>query len=95
MLAPSSIKNPPEIECRGYVVKSLEASLWVFYDSQSFEEECLMAVNLGNDSNTYWVAVYGQNHRNITAKMEFLKSGGDRLVQNELIRLFADKLVNK
>ena len=37
-----------------YVVKSLEASLWAFYDNQSFEEECLMAVNLGNDSNTYW-----------------------------------------
>ena len=34
----------------GYVVKSLEAALWAFYSSDSFEEGCLMAANLGDDA---------------------------------------------
>lgn len=36
----------------GWVVKSLEAALWAFYHSSSFEECVLKAVNLGNDSDT-------------------------------------------
>ena len=38
-------KNPPEIKGTGYVVQSLEAALWAFYHSTSFEQGCLMAVN--------------------------------------------------
>ena len=38
---------------------SLEAALWAFYKSKSFEEGCLLAVNLGNDADTTG-AVYGQ-----------------------------------
>jgi hypothetical protein len=45
-------KNPPEIQGTGYVVKSPEAALWVFYKSKTFEEGCLMAVNLGEDADT-------------------------------------------
>ncbi len=52
-------KNPPEIRGTGYVVQSLEAALWAFYNSTSFEEGCLMAVNLGDDADTTG-AVYGQ-----------------------------------
>lgn len=52
-------KNPPEIRGSGFVVKSLEAALWAFYNSESFEEGCLKAVNLGNDADTTG-AVYGQ-----------------------------------
>jgi ADP-ribosylglycohydrolase len=52
-------KNPPEICGSGYVVKSLEAALWAFYNSGSFKEGCLMAVNLGDDADTTG-AVYGQ-----------------------------------
>ena len=52
-------KNPPEIEGSGYVVKTLEASLWAFYNSNSFEEGVLMAVNLGDDADTTG-AVFGQ-----------------------------------
>ncbi len=36
-------KEPPEIEGSGYVARSLEAALWAFYGSDSFEEGCLLA----------------------------------------------------
>ena len=52
-------KQPPDIIGSGYVVKSLEAALWAFYHSTSFEEGALLAVNLGNDADTTG-AVYGQ-----------------------------------
>ena len=47
------IKNPPEIIGAGYVVQSLEAALWAFYNSDSYEEGVLKAVNLGNDAGYY------------------------------------------
>ena len=40
-------REPPEIVGSGYVVKSLEAALWAFHNSESFKEGCLLAVNLG------------------------------------------------
>lgn len=52
-------KEPPEIKGTGYVVKSLEAALWAFCHSTSFEDGCLLAVNLGDDADTTG-AVYGQ-----------------------------------
>ena len=52
-------REPPEIQGTGYVVKSLEAALWAFYKSKSFEEGCLLAVNLGDDADTTG-AVFGQ-----------------------------------
>lgn len=52
-------KVPPEIVGSGYVVQCLEAALWAFYTTDSFEEGCLRAVNLGNDADTT-AAVYGQ-----------------------------------
>ena len=52
-------KNPPEIRGTGYVVDSLEAALWAFLKSNTFEEGCLMAVNLGDDADTTG-AIYGQ-----------------------------------
>ncbi|MDB6076322.1 MAG: ADP-ribosylglycohydrolase [Akkermansiaceae bacterium] len=60
-IAAGSFKNkmPPEIAGTGYVVQSLEAALWAFHRSSSFEEGALMAVNLGDDADTTG-AVYGQ-----------------------------------
>ncbi len=52
-------KEPPEIRGTGYVVQSLEAALWAFYRSSTFEEGALMAVNLGEDADTTG-AVFGQ-----------------------------------
>lgn len=52
-------RNPPVIRGTGYVVQSLEAALWAFYQSATFEEGALLAVNLGNDADTTG-AIYGQ-----------------------------------
>ncbi|WP_440111374.1 ADP-ribosylglycohydrolase family protein [Paenibacillus sp. QZ-Y1] len=52
-------KEPPEIKGSGYVVRSLEAAIWAFHKSSSFEEGALLAVNLGDDADTTG-AVYGQ-----------------------------------
>jgi ADP-ribosylglycohydrolase len=52
-------KQPPAIEGSGWVVKSLEASLWAFHNADSFEEAVLKAVNLGDDADTTG-AVCGQ-----------------------------------
>lgn len=48
-----------DIQGSGYVVQSLEAALWAFYNTSSFEEGALKAVNLGDDADTTG-AVYGQ-----------------------------------
>ena len=45
-------KQPPTIKGSGWVVQSLEASLWAFHDAQSFSEAVLNAVNLGDDADT-------------------------------------------
>jgi ADP-ribosylglycohydrolase len=52
-------KKPPAIKGSGYVVESLEAALWVFYQTDTFRDGVLLAANLGNDADTT-AAVYGQ-----------------------------------
>lgn len=41
-----------EIRSSGYVLHTLEASLWCFLTSENFSESVLKAVNLGDDSDT-------------------------------------------
>ncbi|MEM0577224.1 ADP-ribosylglycohydrolase family protein [Flavobacterium polysaccharolyticum] len=41
-----------EISSNGYVLSSLEASIWCLLTSNSFEETVLKAVNLGEDTDT-------------------------------------------
>lgn len=53
------IKQPPKIYGSGYVVKTLEAALWAFYNTADFESGALKVVNLGDDADTTG-AVYGQ-----------------------------------
>lgn len=52
-------RSPPEIRGTGHVVRCLEAALWAFDRGTTFEEGCLLAVNLGDDADTTG-AVYGQ-----------------------------------
>lgn len=47
------------VEGSGWVVASLEAALWAFFDAPNFEEAVLAAVNLGDDADTTG-AVCGQ-----------------------------------
>lgn len=41
-----------DIYSSGYVIHSLEASLWCVYNSKSYEDAVLKAVNLGEDTDT-------------------------------------------
>ena len=54
-------KSPPEIHGGGggYVVPTLEAALWAFYNHDDFESGALAVVNLGEDADTTG-AIYGQ-----------------------------------
>lgn len=51
-LAPLSTLKEEEISSSGYVLASLEASLWCFLTTESYSEAVLKAVNLGDDTDT-------------------------------------------
>jgi ADP-ribosyl-[dinitrogen reductase] hydrolase len=52
-------KPESEIVGTGYCVASLEAALWCFHHSDSFEDAILQAANLGDDADTT-AAIVGQ-----------------------------------
>jgi ADP-ribosyl-[dinitrogen reductase] hydrolase len=81
-------KEPPEIVGSGYVVKSLEAALWAFHKSSSFEEGCLLAVNLGNDADTT-AAIFGQLAGAYYGIEGIPKSWREKLAHADLIQRLA------
>jgi ADP-ribosyl-[dinitrogen reductase] hydrolase len=52
-------KSADQIQGTGYVIKSLEAALWCFYQTDTFETAILQAANLGDDADTT-AAICGQ-----------------------------------
>lgn len=52
-------KSREQIAGTGYCVASLEAALWCFHSTSSFEEAVLTAANLGDDADTT-AAIVGQ-----------------------------------
>lgn len=52
-------KSRDEIVSSGYVVASLEAALWAFWHTDSFEDALVLAANLAEDSDTV-AAICGQ-----------------------------------
>ncbi len=87
-------KEPPEIQGTGYVVKSLEAALWAFNKSKSFEEGCLLAVNLGDDADTTG-AVYGQLAGAFYGVEAIPRSWRDKIAKKDLILSLADRIFKK
>ena len=49
---------PSSIKSSGYVLHTIEASLWSFFSTSSFEDGAIRAVNLGDDADTVG-AIYG------------------------------------
>jgi ADP-ribosylglycohydrolase len=84
--------NPPEIKGSGYVLKTFEAALWAFYNSNSFEEGCLKVVNLGEDADTTG-AVYGQLAGAYYGSQEIPSRWLSKLAHRDLIIEMADKLL--
>jgi len=52
-------KTMDQIRGTGYVVQSLEAALWCFWQTDSYEDCVLLAANLGDDADTT-AAIAGQ-----------------------------------
>ena len=75
-----------DIRSSGYVIDTLEAAIWCFYNTDSFDDAVLLATNLGEDTDTV-AAVTGQ------IAGAYYGLGGIRA--SWLDRLYAlDKIVN-
>lgn len=70
---------------------SLEAALWAFHKSDSFEQGALLAVNLGEDADTTG-AVYGQLAGAHYGEKSIPKPWRRKLAHRLLIEYFAEKL---
>jgi ADP-ribosyl-[dinitrogen reductase] hydrolase len=92
-IASGSFKRriPPEIKGTGYVVKSLEAALWALYQSKSFQEGCLLAINLGDDADTTG-AVYGQLAGALYGEEEIPLNWRTKLSHHDLICSLAEEI---
>ena len=87
-------KDPPEIEGSGYVVRSLEAALWAFHNGGSFEEGGLLAVNLGDDTDTTG-AVYGQLAGAFYGEEAIPCRWRSKLAHRSLIEGYAERLFHE
>ncbi len=84
-------KVETEISGSGYVVRSLEAALWAFQQSDNFREGALKAVNLGDDADTT-AAVYGQIAGAYYGLSGIPKSWLQKLAWRKRLTGIADKL---
>jgi ADP-ribosyl-[dinitrogen reductase] hydrolase len=78
----------------GYVVRSLEAALWAFYRSDTFEEGALFSANLGNDADTT-AAVFGQLAGSFYGVDAIPAKWLEKLAMRDLIEQLAEKPLRK
>ncbi|MBL8019901.1 MAG: ADP-ribosylglycohydrolase family protein [Leptospirales bacterium] len=79
-----------EIKSTGYVVHTLEASLWCFLRSETFADAVLAAVNLGDDTDTTGAvagAMAGAFYTTSTIPQRWI----DQLAQMQMIRSLAER----
>jgi ADP-ribosyl-[dinitrogen reductase] hydrolase len=84
-------KSERDIEGSGYVVRSLEAALWCFWQTETFRDAILRAANLGDDADTT-AAVCGQVAGAYYGEPGIPKGWLGRLALCEEIRGWADRL---
>jgi len=84
-------KAENHIQGTGYVVQSLEAALWCFWTTESYEEAILKAANLGDDADTT-AAVCGQVAGAYYGKSGIPQHWLDKLVMREDLEELAEKL---
>ena len=85
------VKDPPEIQGTGFVVRSLEAALWTFHRGESFRGCCLLAVNLGDDADTTG-AICGQLAGAFYGEAAIPEGWRGRLHLRERIETLADRI---
>jgi ADP-ribosyl-[dinitrogen reductase] hydrolase len=95
-IADGSFKRKKSMEIRGsgYVVESLEAALWAFYNTFSYEDGCLLAVNLGDDADTTG-AVYGQIAGAFYGCSEIRSDWRERIARRDVVEKFARLLYER
>ena len=76
------------------MVRSLEAALWAFDEGDSFEEGCLLAVNLGDDADTT-AAVYGQLAGAFYGEEEIPERWLSKLAHRGVVEDLAEKLFDR
>jgi ADP-ribosyl-[dinitrogen reductase] hydrolase len=84
-------KGEADVRGSGYVVQSLEAALWCFWHTTSFEAAVLRAANLGDDADTT-AAVCGQVAGAYYGEAGIPAGWLGRLVMRETITDLADRL---
>jgi len=83
-----------EIVGSGYVVESLEAALWCFWHTDSFEAAILAAANLGDDADTT-AAICGQLAGAYYGSSEIPEDWTGSLYRQEDIRKIARQLAGQ
>ena len=93
MIANGEYRNKAieEIRGSGYVVESLEAALWCFLRTNTFEAAILKAANLGDDADTT-AAICGQVAGGFYGESGIPKKWLDRLAMRQEITALADGL---
>ena len=84
-------KSVDQIRGSGYVVESLEAALWCFDNTASFEDAILLAANLGDDADTT-AAITGEIAGAFYGESGIPKHWRKHLVMAGQIRRLADQL---
>jgi ADP-ribosyl-[dinitrogen reductase] hydrolase len=87
-------KAEKDIRGSGYVVRSLEAALWCFWHTATFEEAILKATNLGDDADTT-AAVCGQVAGAYYGEIGIPGHWLERLAMVDAIRGLADRLCSQ
>ncbi len=89
-----SIRKEDEIRSSGYVLHTLEASIWCLLTSETYAETVLKAVNLGSDTDTTGAVAGGL--AGVLYKEEGIPElWRKQLVKTDLIRNLAVKLYEK
>jgi ADP-ribosyl-[dinitrogen reductase] hydrolase len=92
-IARGTYLGKPEDAVRGtgYVVESLEAAMWCFVTTDSFEAAILRAANLGDDADTT-AAVCGQVAGAFYGDLQIPPSWLERLALRSEIQELADQI---
>ena len=84
-------KSADKIRGAGYVVESLEAALWCFLHTDTFESAILKAANLGDDADTT-AAICGQLAGAFYGESSIRPKWLDKIVMRREITELADRL---
>ena len=85
-------KTRDQIKSSGYVIDTLEAAIWAFHHTDTFEDGAVLAVNLAGDADTVG-AVYGQLAGAYYGEMQINPEWIRELAKFHIFYLYADKLL--